>query len=255
MNLVLLGDPVEHSRSPAIHTAALAAAGIEGSYQARKVDRSGLVTAIAEVRYGRLDGGNVTMPHKEAAFESVDRVSETALRTGAVNTLVHRQGMAFGDNTDVAGILTIWGDAGLSMKAPVLVLGSGGAAAAALVALAEHNLHIAARRAAGAAALLERTRVDGDVVEWGTGIDGAIVVNATPIGMEGEALPDATLAHASGLVDLPYGLQPTPAVSELGGHGLPVADGRDMLLAQAAVSFELWTGVVAPMDAMRRAAR
>lgn len=253
MNLVLLGDPVEHSRSPAIHTAALAAAGIEGSYQARKVDRSGLVTAIAEVRYGRLDGGNVTMPHKEAAFDAVDRVSETALRTGAVNTLVHREGMAFGDNTDVAGILTIWGDAGLSMTAPVLVLGSGGAAAAALVALAGRNLHIAARSLDHAGALLERTRVEGEVIEWGTGVEGSIVVNATPLGMDGETLPDAMLAHASGLVDLPYGERPTPAVGEVAGRGLPVADGRDLLLAQAAASFELWTGVAASMDAMRAA--
>ena len=253
MNLVLLGDPVEHSRSPAIHVAALTAAGIEGSYQARKVDRSGLVTAIAEVRYGRLDGGNVTMPHKEAAFDAVDRVSEMALRTGAVNTLVHREGMAFGDNTDVAGILTIWRDAGLSMTAPVLVLGSGGAAAAALVALADRHLHIAARSPDAAGALLERTRVDGEVLEWGTGVDGAIVVNATPIGMEAEVLPDAMLANASGLVDFPYGELQTPAVGEIAGRGLPVADGRDMLLAQASASFELWTGVAAPIDAMRAA--
>jgi len=253
VNLVLLGDPVEHSRSPAIHVAALTAAGIEGSYQARKVDRSGLVTAVAEVRYGRLDGGNVTMPHKEAAFDAVDRVSEMALRTGAVNTLVHREGMAFGDNTDVAGILTIWRDAGLSMTAPVLVLGSGGAAAAALVALADRHLHIAARSPDAAGALLERTRVDGEVLEWGTGVDGAIVVNATPIGMEAEVLPDAMLANASGLVDFPYGELQTPAVGEIAGRGLPVADGRDMLLAQASASFELWTGVAAPIDAMRAA--
>ncbi len=253
MNLVLLGDPVEHSRSPAIHVAALTAAGIEGSYQARKVDRSGLVTAVAEVRYGRLDGGNVTMPHKEAAFDAVDRVSEMALRTGAVNTLVHREGMAFGDNTDVAGILMIWRDAGLSMTAPVLVLGSGGAAAAALVALADRHLHIAARSPDAAGALLERTRVDGEVLEWGTGVDGAIVVNATPIGMEAEVLPDAMLANASGLVDFPYGELQTPAVGDIAGRGLPVADGRDMLLAQASASFELWTGVAAPIDAMRAA--
>jgi len=71
--------------------------------------------------------------------------------------------------------------------------------------------------------------------------------------MEGEALPDAMLANASGLVDFPYGELQTPAVGEVAGRGLPVADGRDMLLAQAAVSFELWTGVAAPVDAMRAA--
>ena len=253
MRLVLLGDPVEHSRSPAIQNAALAAAGIEGSYEVRRVDRAGLASAVDEIRYGGLDGANVTMPHKESAFALVDRVSEIALRAGAVNTVIHREGMAAGDNTDVSGLLRAHDDLGLSESAPVHVLGSGGAAAAALVAFAGREISISARSGDRAAALLQRTRVNGEVVEWGDPVQGAVVVNATPLGMAGETLPDGIVERAAALIDLPYGDQRTPSVVSALALGFPVADGRDVLLAQAAASFELWTGVAAPIEAMRAA--
>ena len=254
MKLVLLGDPVEHSRSPAIHAAALDASGIGGSYVARRVDRAGMVSAVAEIRYGALDGANVTMPHKETAFSLVDRVSEHGLRAGAINTIAHQSGMAAGDNTDIDGLRMVWAAAALNTEAPILILGSGGAAAAALVALAERRISIAARTPEAAEALLRRTRVDGGVVEWGTAIAGAVVVNATPIGMSGKSLPVGIIEAAVGLVDLPYAAAPTPAVVSAGEHGMPFADGRDVLVAQAAASFELWAGVAAPLQAMRAAA-
>lgn len=254
MRLVLLGDPVEHSRSPAILNAALAAAGIEGSYQARRVvDRPGMVSALAEIRYGTLDGGNVTMPHKETAFALVDRVSEVGLRAGAVNTVIHRDGAAAGDNTDVSGLRRVGEDLGLGDADPLLILGSGGAAAAALVAFADRHPSIAARSAERAGALLERTRVDGSVVEWGSAVQGAVVVNATPIGMEGESLPEGIVERAAALIDLPYGKERTPSVIGAFAFGIPVADGREVLLVQAAAAFELWTGIAAPVDAMRAA--
>ena len=107
MRLVVLGDPVDHSRSPAIHNAALEACGIEGTYTARQVDEAGMVSAVDEVRYGRLSGANVTMPHKQLAFELADRVTDVALRSGAVNTLVRRDGEVWGYNTDVEGIQAV----------------------------------------------------------------------------------------------------------------------------------------------------
>ena len=132
MRLVLLGDPVEHSRSPAIQSAALAAVGIEGTYEARRVDEAGMVVAVDEIRYGRLDGANVTMPHKQLAFELAGRVSEEALRSGAVNTYVRSDGEVWGYNTDVDGIRSVWTTAGFPSDAPILILGTGGAAAGAV---------------------------------------------------------------------------------------------------------------------------
>jgi len=253
MRLVLLGDPVEHSRSPAIQNAALEAAGIEGNYEARRVDAAGMVVAVDEIRYGRLDGANVTMPHKQLAFELAGRVSETALRSGAVNTFVRSAGEVWGYNTDVDGIQSVWTTTGLPDDAPVLILGTGGAAAGALVAVAERTVMISGRRDEAAADLLAKTRVEGTVVPWGSAIEGAVVINATPLGMKGESIPEEILAAASGFFDLTYGPAEAPSVVRARSLGIPVADGREMLLAQAAAAFEIWTGVPAPFEVMRSA--
>jgi len=253
VRFVLLGDPVAHSRSPAIHNAALASLGIEGEYTARRVDEAGMRLAVDEIRYGRIDGANVTMPHKELAFDLSERVTEDALRAGAVNTLVRSIGSVWGHNTDVAGIRAVLSEQEWSESAPVLILGTGGAAAGALVAVAGREIVISGRREDAATDVLARTRVEGAIVPWGTGVEGAIVINATPIGMNGEALPIGIVSGASGLFDLTYGAAPAPAVVRATGMGIPVADGRDMLLAQAFASFEIWTGLAAPTDVMRAA--
>ncbi len=253
MRLVLLGDPVDHSRSPAIQSAALEASGIEGTYVARRVDEAGMVVAVDEIRYGRLDGANVTMPHKQLAFELADRVAGAALRSGAVNTLVRDEGEVWGHNTDIDGIQAVWATAGFSDDAPVLILGTGGTAAGAVVAVAERTVAISGRRAEAATDLLARVRVDGTVVPWGGGVEGAVVINATPLGMKGESISGEVLAGACGFFDLTYGPDESPSVLRARGLGIPVADGRDMLLAQAAAAFEIWTGVPAPVEVMRSA--
>ena len=251
MRLVVLGDPVGHSRSPAIQTAALEACGIEGTYTARRVNEAGMVNAVDEVRYGRLAGANVTMPHKQLAFELADRVTEAALRSGAVNTLVRRDGEVWGYNTDVEGIRAVWESAHLPTDRPVLVLGAGGAAAGAVVAVADHAIAVSARRDQAATELIERTRTEGSIVPWGTPLEGAVVVNATPIGMGTESLPPELLAVASGFFDLTYGPVESPSVRYACDLGIPTADGKELLLAQAAASFEIWTGIRAPIDVMR----
>ena len=253
MKLVVLGDPVDHSRSPAIQTAALEACGIDGTYIARRVDPAGMVSAVDEVRYGRLSGANVTMPHKQLAFELVDRVSETALRSEAVNTLVRRDGEVWGYNTDVDGIQAVWESASLPKDRPVLILGAGGAAAGVVVAMADRTIVISGRRDRAAAELLERTRGEGSIVPWGTPVEGAVVVNATPIGMNAEPLPGDVLEGAAGFFDLTYGPVESPSVRYARDLGIPIADGKELLLAQAAVSFEIWTRIPAPIDVMRAA--
>lgn len=253
MNLVVLGDPVAHSRSPAIHTAALEACGIEGSYTARCVDESGMARAVDEVRYGRLSGANVTMPHKQLAFELSDRVSESALRSGAVNTLNRQDGEVWGHNTDVDGIRAVWASAALPIDRPVLILGTGGAAAGVVVAMADRVIVVSGRRDSAATEVLERTRAKGSITSWGTPLKGAVVVNATPIGMNAEPLPGEVLTVASGFLDLTYGPAESPSVAYTRDLGIPTADGKELLLAQAAVSFEIWTGIPAPTDVMRAA--
>ena len=253
MRLVVLGDPIAHSLSPIIQQAALDAVGIPGTYEAMQVDAAGMKAAAGALRRGDLDGANVTMPHKALAATLADRLEPIARRAGAVNTLVRVDRAIVGHNTDVAGVRTVWGWAGLPKTAPVLVLGAGGASAAALLALEGRRLHVAARRAEAAAALISDLGVDAAVTQWGSGIGGAVVVNGTPLGMAGETLPNDVLGGAAGLLEMAYGSGPTPAATAVADAGLPVASGPEMLLAQGAVSFELWTGRKAPIDAMRRA--
>lgn len=253
MKFVVLGDPVDHSLSPVIHQAAFDALGIDASYTARKVDAAGLSQAVDEIRYGTLTGANVTMPHKELAFEKADHVSDTALRTGAVNTLLRRDGSVHGANTDVAGIVRVWDEAGLPLDRPVLVLGAGGAAAAAAVALADRELYLSARREGAASDLARRVRVDAASVPWGAGVPGAVVVNATPLGMHGEVIPSGALAAASGFFEMGYASGETPAMGAADAADLPMASGTEMLLAQAAASFRLWARREAPMAVMRTA--
>lgn len=251
MRLVVLGNPISHSLSPVLHSSALAACGLEGSYEARRVDGEGLAAAIEDIRTRRLDGGNVTMPHKEAAARLCDRLSVAAARAGAVNTLVRSGDQVVGHNTDIAGIQAAWAAARLPMLGPVHVLGAGGAAAAALLALEDRDLTVSARRPGAAEAIVARVGVDATVVTWGEPVGGAVVVNATPLGMQGESLGEEHLVDALGLFDMAYGAEQTPAVGRMIERRRPVADGRLMLLHQAATAFELWTGYPAPLGAMQ----
>jgi len=255
VRLVLLGDPVGHSRSPAIHNAALAAVGIEGRYTARRVDEQGVYLACSEIRAGNLHGANVTMPHKLVAAAAADRLFPAAERSRAVNTFLLEDGEVVGENTDVGGLLRAWDRADLPHHVPVLVLGGGGAAAAAFVALEGAALNVATLPAGDGTKLAESLGVEAREVPWGQVIDGAVVVNATPLGMAGESLPPGIVEAAAGLFDLPYGPETTRAVETARNSGIPVADGIDLLVAQASLSFTLWTGLEAPLATMESVAR
>lgn len=253
LRLAVFGDPVAQSWSPVIQEAGLHAVGIRGTYRAIQVDRAGFLQGCDDVREGRLDGANVTMPYKRLAAEKVDRLTSDAERAGSVNTLVREGGRLVGYSTDVEAIRQVWRQTGLAGDAPVLVLGAGGAAAAALVALEEHERWVSARRAAAAVALSTEIGPAIRTVEWGRAVPGAVVVNATPLGMRGEELPRAVVEAAIGLFDMVYAPIPTPACRRAHAAGIPVAEGSEMLLAQAMLSFTLWTGVPAPAAAMRAA--
>jgi shikimate dehydrogenase len=250
---VVLGDPVDHSRSPAIHSAAFAFLGIDARYAARRVDPSGMALAAAEMRHGDLSGANITMPHKELACRLVDRVAGEARIAGSVNTWLMEAGELVGHSTDIPGIRQAWARRSLG-DGPVLILGAGGAAAAALVALADHELLVSARRPDAATRLIEALDSRAVPIPWGEGRE-AVLVNSTPLGMRGETLPDPVVEAATGLFEMAYGSRPTPAETTCRGGGKPVADGIDLLVAQAACSFELWFDTPAPVAVMESAAR
>lgn len=258
IRLVVLGDPVSHSRSPAMHEAALRSAGIVGEYRPRRVDADGMRSAAAEIRSGVLTGANVTTPHKHLAADLADTRSDLVSRLGAANTWWRTSdGALVAENTDVAGVQ--YALERVTLGDSTLILGAGGAAAAALVAVASLarpiRILISTRTERRARTLLGQLELEASFVPWGTPVEGAVVVNATRLGMAGESLPDGILDGAAGLVDMPYGPAPTPAVVEAERLGIACSPGLDMLLGQAMAAFTIWTDAPADETAMFRAAR
>ncbi|HJQ92168.1 MAG TPA: hypothetical protein VJ950_10705 [Acidimicrobiia bacterium] len=255
VHLAVLGDPIEHSRSPAIHSAAMAHLGIDGSYLARRVRAGDLSEVVAELRNGSLDGANVTMPLKLEAAALADGLTVEAAASGSVNTLRPRSGLVEGHSTDVVASARAFSDERFDQSAPILILGAGGAAAAAIIGAAARVVYVAARDMQRATALIDKIGSGAGVVPLGVGVSGALVVNATPLGMGGEQLPEAITTTASGIIDLPYGAGETLTVTGARAAGLPFMDGVEFLVLQAAASFEWWMGVPAPIEVMVRAAR
>lgn len=253
LDFALFGDPVDHSLSPVIQQAALESAGLKGTYRALQVDADGFRRGCADLRAGRLHGANITMPHKRLAAEETDERSSGADRSKSVNTIVVDGPRLIGHSTDIDGVRRVWQETGLPEDAPVLVLGAGGAAAAALIGLETHELFLTARRPAPAQSLAEVIDVPVYLVPWGTALPGAVIVNATPLGMSGEPLPPGVVEESAGLLDMAYRRGVTPAVETSRRLFLPYATGTDLLVAQAAVSFVLWTGLEAPTAEMRAA--
>lgn len=255
MKFAIVGDPVSHSRSPAIHNAAFEHLGIDASFGFKQVAHDDFDLVVELFRSGDLTGASVTMPHKLNAFAGVDTRSETATRTGAVNTIVIRDGQLHGHNTDVAGVTHALKVSGADDSNPILVLGSGGAAAAALDAVAGNVVFVSARTAIKTEDLARSTTSDVTVVPWGQAVQFATVINATPLGMAGESLPPGVVERAGALIDMTYGRQRSPAIALAISLGLPHADGLTMLVGQAIEAFEMFTGTQAPAAVMEAAAR
>jgi shikimate dehydrogenase len=239
-----------------MHTAGYRRLGIDATYELLKTPPDQFPSVEAELRKGTLNGVNVTMPHKGNAFAAADVVDETVDRLKAVNTLVASDGVLTGFNTDIEGVIHALATLDLPSDTPVHVLGSGGAAAAAILATeGERLVSIAGRSQHRVGDLRRQLRVSAAIVPWDALPQSAIVVNATPLGMHGESLPAGVLAAATGLIDMAYGDEPTPAVLEADRMGIPYADGLVMLAGQAAEAFRLFTGHRVPADIMETAAR
>jgi shikimate dehydrogenase len=258
----LLGDPVDHSLSPRIHNAAIAAAGLDAVYVALRCggdELPGLLRGIAAAG----GGGSITVPHKAAAARLVDRTAAAVERTGACNTFWLEAGRVCGDNTDVDGFAAAVGALiGPPAGARVLLLGAGGAARAALYALLRDGaaqVVVRNRDPVRAAALCRALEPAGrrTVAAPGTGERFDLVVNATTLGLRrDDPLPwDPLTGPLPGAVlDLVYGEGDTPWVRRARELGVPALDGKEMLAAQAAEAFERWWARPAPLEVMRSAA-
>lgn len=263
--LGVLGHPVSHSLSPVLHNTALAAAGLDLAYVAVDVAPADLPAALAGLGPLGFVGANVTVPHKQAVAAACDHLSDEARVVGAVNTLVLGADGLVGHNTDTAGFLAgLEGDG----AGRAVVLGAGGAARAVVVALARRGgeVTVVARRRGQ----LDELLAAGQHHRWsarGLLLDDPavaaavaaadLVVNATPLGLHGEALPSPFMRLGPGQVayDLVYNPPDTPFLGAATTGGARAVGGLAMLVGQAAAAFELWTGRAPDPAVMRDAAR
>ncbi|HLK12988.1 MAG TPA: shikimate dehydrogenase [Candidatus Binatia bacterium] len=264
----VLGDPVDHSLSPAMHNAAFAAVGLPHLYLRYRVGARALPAALAEARRLGMGGLNLTVPLKEAVLPLLDAVTPEAARIGAVNTIVARGRRLLGDNTDARGFLRALAGRARIRGARVVVIGAGGAAravGAALVAGGARHVAVVNRTVARGEALAARLAALGcpevaalplPALAGRTVLaDASLVVNTTSAELRGGALRIRPAASPPGclFVDLVYGTRPTPFLAAAARAGRPTADGTGMLLHQGALAFEAWTGRRAPLTAMARA--
>lgn len=264
----LLGYPLGHTLSPAMHQAALAWAGLPGTYMAMPVPPERLEGAMAGVRAWRLPGMNVTVPHKTAVIPFLDGLTPQARALGAVNTLFWDGDRLLGDNTDYAGFLESLPPA-LPSDVTVTVLGAGGAARAVVAAMRDRGaraIHLAARNPDQAARLRAEllTGTPGTTLSPDDPALGALfarsdlLINATPVGMDCRSLPPgaeqlALLPATAWVYDLIYNPAETPLLATAHARGLRCQNGLDMLLCQAAAAFERWTGRKPPLSLLREA--
>ncbi|MEM9998553.1 MAG: shikimate dehydrogenase [Bacteroidota bacterium] len=270
---LLLGDPVAHSRSPAIHNAAFEALGLDAVYLAARVEAAHLGEAVAGLRALGMLGANVTIPHKQAIVPYLDALTPVAEAIGAVNTVVPQpDGTLLGTNTDAAGFFEpLRPHAATLDGAEVVVFGAGGAARAVTYALLTEvhpaRLTLVARSPAKATALAQSfaaldlhgvLHIAEPTLADDHARNAALLVNATPLGMHGahEAAtpwPAADFRPEQLAYDLVYAPAETRFLREAAARGATPLVGLAMLVGQAAEAFHLWTGQPMPLPPVYRA--
>jgi len=258
---LVIGDPVAHSLSPAMHNAAYEALGLGSEYifLPSRVTASDLALKMSEVKESaNIHALAVTVPHKEAVIKYLNRLDETARVIGAVNTVVKEEGKLVGYNTDYYGAIE-------SLKAytelngkKIAVLGSGGSARAIVYGLAKEkcDVIIYSRNIEKGKEITDE--FGGQSMEWekrNANLDDDVIINATNIGREGKELPlnEEMISAKQVVFDINYNINGTALLNAAKHKGAVVVDGLEMLLRQGMKQFEIYTGLKAPEEAMRNA--
>jgi len=270
LQLGLIGFPLGHSLSPQLHHAALRAMGLAGTYQLTLIPplpegQAALAETMGRLRRGELQGCNVTIPHKRNVLPLLDELTPLAQRAGSANTLFLRSGRLVGDSTDIPGLLADlagWLPGAATSGRHALILGAGGSARAGAVALqsAGWHLSIAARRPEQAAQLaaslgggIVTLPLESATLATCAGVE--LILNSTPAGMfpkiEGCPWPEELpLPPGCAVYDLIYNPAETVLLRRARAAGLPARNGLGMLVEQAALSLERWSGLPVPRAAM-----
>jgi len=267
----VIGEPIEHTLSPIMHNAAFQALNLDYIFLAFRVKPAGVESAVDGMRALNIRGLNVTMPHKSTIIKHLDRVDLSAQIINSVNTILNKENLLFGFNTDGIGALKALKENGVELKGrKVLLLGAGGAARAIAYAMAKEADELAilnrtVKQAQVLAKLLEKSfnkkiaagSLSPSDIQSNIR-DSDILINATSVGMKPKAdeSPVAPKLFRSNLaiMDIVYNPLETKLSKEAKAAGAKVVSGVEMLIYQGAASFEIWTGKSAPVGVMRQAA-
>ena len=266
----VIGDPIEHTFSPAIHNAAFTKVGLDYLYVPFRVNKDGLSKAIDGMRALNIRGLNVTIPHKVAVIPLLDKLDPLAEKIGAVNTITNDDGILTGSNTDADGFLQALLEADVEPKGKnVVILGAGGVSRAISFVLAERRANLVilnrlleldwAKELAGTLSAAFDMQVKAlELVENNLAqvLDGAdILVNATSVGMTPDInetpAPSSLLKSSLTVFDVIYNPVKTRLLQEAEEAGAKTVSGVSMFVCQGALAFERWTGLKAPVEVMR----
>ena len=265
-SFAVIGDPIDHSLSPNIHSAAFRELDLDCSYIAFRIPKGELAEGLEGLKKIKIDGFNVTIPHKIEMMKYLDRIDESCSVIGAVNTIANKEGVFKGYNTDMDGFLEPFKKKGLNIaNTKVLLLGAGGAARAIVAGFAKEkagNITIANRTLDNAKSLSEFSKKVGlnsnaikieDVNDSAKDYD--IIVNATSVGLRNEPSPISLdgINEKTIVYDIVYMPMNTDFIKRGKDNGSIVIFGYEMLLGQAVRSFEIWHDMEAPYNAMKKA--
>ncbi|MDD5288299.1 MAG: shikimate dehydrogenase [Dehalococcoidales bacterium] len=269
----VIGDPIEHTMSPVMHNTAFKTLGLDYVYVAFNVKSLELGKAVDGIRGLDIRGMNVTIPHKKAVMQFLNRIDPLAERIGAVNTIVNDGGILTGYNTDADGFLQALHDKDIEPRGKkVLLLGAGGAARAIAFTLLEEHVDLTILNRKEELSWVEElvrhlTQYYGVDIDAGEltpknlekALDGAdILVNATSVGMSPDSdkslVPEDLLCSRLVVFDVVYNPFQTKLLKEAKQAGARTIDGLEMLVWQGALAFEKWTEKKAPVDLMRQSA-
>lgn len=267
----VIGDPIEHTLSPVMHNAAFEALGLDYVFLAFRVKSRSVADAVSGARALNIRGLNVTMPHKTKVIAHLDRVDLSAQIVNSVNTILCKEKLLLGFNTDGVGAIKALKENGVELKGrKVLLLGAGGAARAIAYALAKEAdelsvLNRTVKQAQALSKLLEKSfskkivygsLSPSDIEE--NLQDSDILINATSVGMkpkaDGTPVPAKLLRRNLAVMDIVYNPLETKLAKDAKAAGAKVVSGVEMLIFQGVASFEIWTGKSAPIEVMRKAA-
>ena len=262
----IIGDPIDHSLSPAIHNAAFTTLGLNCSYIAFRVQESQLKNSIDSLRAINIGGFNVTMPHKVTVLNYVDRPDKIVELVGAANTVNNEGGKFYAYNTDVSGFIEPLHQRKIDLNGyEVLILGGGGAARAVAVALSQEKgvskINIFNRdsnRSTNLANVINKLGIKTNIISHNDmqkiAFRSNLIINTTPLGMKNEEslIKSSSIRKESIVYDIVYKPIETKLLENAKTAGAQVIYGYEMLLEQAIASFKIWFRIDPPIESMKK---